>query len=77
MPGSWERQGQMKITLKCPTVAEMDALQFRAHTAGLPQYLVHDAGHTQIDPGSKTVLAIGPAPASLLDPLTGHLRLYA
>ena len=38
-----------------------------AIAAGLPQYLVHDAGHTQIDPGTATVLAIGAR--KTLDPL--------
>jgi PTH2 family peptidyl-tRNA hydrolase len=28
--------------------------------AGLPHYLVVDAGHTQIAAGSRTVLGIGP-----------------
>jgi peptidyl-tRNA hydrolase len=28
-------------------------------TAGIGMYLVRDAGHTQVLPGSKTVLAIG------------------
>lgn len=28
---------------------------------GINMYLVEDAGHTQIEAGSKTVLGIGPA----------------
>lgn len=42
---------------------------------GLMTYLVVDAGRTQIAAGSKTVLAIGPAPKSQIDAVTGHLRL--
>lgn len=34
------------------------------------------AGHTEIEPGSKTVLAVGPAPASVIDPVTRHLKPY-
>ena len=44
--------------------------------AGLNTYLIRDAGHTEIDPGSRTVLAVGPAPASAMDPLTRHLKPY-
>lgn len=37
--------------------------------------LIRDAGRTQIEPNSKTVLAIGPAPNKELDKITGHLKL--
>ena len=72
----WERQGQMKITLKCPKVQTLQDLAKSASDAAIPLYLVRDAGHTQIDPGSRTVLALGPAPSSTLQPLTGALKLY-
>lgn len=49
----------MIIPSQCPTVKALEALQLAAIAAGLPQYLVHDAGHTQIDPGTATVLCIG------------------
>ena len=42
--------------------------------AGLVTYMVTDARHTQIA-GSETVLAIGPAPESILKTITGHLKL--
>ena len=42
---------------------------------GLVAYIVEAAGRTQIAAGSKTVLAIGPAPDSVLKKLTGHLKL--
>ena len=37
---------------------------------------VRDAGRTQVASGTKTVGAIGPAPAKLIDCITGHLSLY-
>lgn len=37
--------------------------------------LIRDAGRTQIEPNTKTVLAIGPAASSELDPITRHLKL--
>ena len=73
---SWLRIGQMKITLKCPTVAELHDLERNCAAAGLNTKLIRDAGHTEIEPGSRTVLAVGPAPASALDPITRHLKPY-
>uniref|UniRef100_A0A0D3JHE1 peptidyl-tRNA hydrolase n=1 Tax=Emiliania huxleyi (strain CCMP1516) TaxID=280463 RepID=A0A0D3JHE1_EMIH1 len=76
----WLRIGQMKITVKCPTVAELLELERRCIAAGLNCCLIRDAGqsalHTEIEPGSRTVLAVGPAPASALDPITRHLKPY-
>ena len=72
----WLRIGQMKITVKCPTVEELLELEQRCAAAGLNTYLIRDAGHTEIEPGSRTVLAVGPAPASAMDPLTRQLKPY-
>ena len=57
----WLRIGQMKITVKCPSLEELLQLQNACATAGLNTYLIRDAGHTEIEPGSRTVLAVGPA----------------
>jgi len=71
----WESQGQAKIALKAADEAEMDSLQAAAQAAGLPVYSIRDAGRTQIEAGSKTVLAIGPAAKSLIDGVVGHCKL--
>ena len=42
---------------------------------GINTYLVEDAGHTQIEAGSKTVMAIGPAFSDEIDAITEHLKL--
>jgi len=72
---AWEAQGQAKIALKVPSDAELDALEAAAREQGLPTYVVHDAGRTQIAAGSRTVLAVGPAPKSKIDRVTGGLSL--
>jgi len=72
---SWENNGAMKIALKVPGEDELIALEAAAVAQGLGNYLVVGAGHTQIAPDTMTVLAIGPAPAKVLDTLTGHLKL--
>jgi len=38
-------------------------------------YLVRDAGHTQVEPGSVTVLGMGPDLNWKLDQITGSLKL--
>jgi len=71
----WERLGQTKIAVQCWSQDEMMALQDRARALGLTAEVVADAGRTQIEPGSLTVLGVGPAPKSLIDQVTGQLKL--
>lgn len=72
----WEYCGQAKVTLKVDSEEAMVQLQSRARARGLVTSLVRDAGRTQIEAGSATVLGIGPAPADVVDEITGHLKLY-
>lgn len=72
----WAATGQAKVCVKIPTEQEIVDLRARLARAGVVTYLVEDAGRTQVAPGSRTVLAIGPAPVRVLDPLTRHLKLY-
>ena len=46
-----------------------------ASAQNLPHYVIRDAGRTQIASGTKTVLAVGPAPKSQVDKVTGGLKL--
>ena len=48
-----------------------------AKKAGLISYLVKDAGHTEIPPGTVTVVGIGPGPRSDIDKITGQLSLVS
>ncbi|DBA83359.1 TPA: hypothetical protein ACH3X2_006510 [Trebouxia sp. C0005] len=71
----WEEYGSAKIAVKCPNQAELLQVREAANAQGIPCHLITDAGRTQIAPGSKTVLAIGPWGKSKLDELTGHYKL--
>ena len=73
---AWESRGTAKVALKVPDEAEMMSLKDMAKAAGLVTYVVADAGRTQIEPGSLTVLAIGPGPVPIIDSVAGHLKLY-
>lgn len=48
----------------------------QAKATGVLASVIRDAGHTQVAPGSKTVCAVGPGPAPLIDQVTGHLKLF-
>lgn len=48
----------------------------KARSLGLVSTVIQDAGRTQIEPGSKTVVAVGPGPEKLVDQVTGDLKLY-
>lgn len=73
---AWEISGCAKIAVKCPSEDEMvNVIYIKAKQAGIPCYLVEDAGRTQIAAGSRTVLGIGPAPVRCFDDITSHLKL--
>jgi PTH2 family peptidyl-tRNA hydrolase len=70
----WLRLGQTKIAVKC-TEEEMEQVAEHAKRLGVVSYTVEDAGRTQIPAGSKTVCALGPAPQSVLNEITGNFKL--
>lgn len=72
---AWENSGCAKIAVRVETEAELMGTLRRAREAGLNVCLIRDAGRTQIEPNSKTVLGIGPAPCREIDQITGHLKL--
>ena len=71
----WEQRGQAKIAVQIKSQDEMLELMGKARSLGVTAEVIADAGRTQIDPGSLTVLGVGPAPKSLVDQITGHLKL--
>lgn len=71
----WLAGGQKKIVLTVPTLADLERLASEARARGLPCVWVEDAGLTEVAPGTRTCLGIGPALASTLDPVTGSLDL--
>ena len=72
----WKGEGQKKVVVKADGEAEIFRLAEKARAEGLPHAVIRDAGHTQLDPGTVTTLAVGPADDDLVDRVTGHLSLY-
>ncbi|VVB75249.1 Peptidyl-tRNA hydrolase [Candidatus Tiddalikarchaeum anstoanum] len=64
-----------KIVLKVSSEKELIELAEKAGKEGLVHELVHDAGRTQVEPGSITALAIGPDEEKKIDIITSRLKL--
>lgn len=71
----WEKAGQAKIAVQIKSSDELFTLHAKARSLGLVAEVIADAGRTQIEAGSYTVLGIGPAPKSVVDEITGGLKL--
>lgn len=71
---AWEAQGQPKVCLQANEATVLD-LERKAKGRSINVCLVQDAGRTQVAPGSRTVLALGPAEVDKVNELTGALKL--
>jgi len=72
---AWLDAGQCKIAVKVKSEEELLKLEEEAEKSELPYALISDRGLTQLQPGTKTCLAIGPAPSNEVDKITGKLAL--
>lgn len=70
----WLKEGQKKIIVQADE-SEMMRLENLGRTLGLSTAIVHDAGHTELAPGTLTAIAIGPASEVEINKVTGHLKL--
>jgi PTH2 family peptidyl-tRNA hydrolase len=75
LPREWARawlfRAQAKITLKAESEAALDAIAAAATAAGIPWCIIEDAGRTEVEPGTRTVIGVGPAPKHVIDAITG------
>ncbi|PVU94567.1 hypothetical protein BB561_002466 [Smittium simulii] len=72
---SWEHKGQAKVALKCESKQQLLSLYSKAKEQGLVTEYIMDAGRTQIEAGSITVLGIGPGSIESINKVTGQLQL--
>ncbi len=71
----WMKEGAKKVVVKVEHLEDFYPLKDKAEELKIPYYMVEDAGLTEIPPGTKTVIGFGPAPANIIDQITGHLPL--
>lgn len=64
-----------KVVVRGDNEDQLRQLQRAAEAAGIPAYLVIDAGRTVVPPGTVTCLALGPADPTDMDRITGSLPL--
>ncbi len=72
---AWQAEGGRKIALGASDLEQLELLEREARGRGIPTAWVDDAGFTEVPPGTRTCLGLGPALARELDPITGKLPL--
>lgn len=73
----WENNsGCAKIVLQVNSLKEVQEIRDIAIKEGVPYSIIADAGRTEVEPGTITVIAFGPGPSNLIDKITGKLDLF-
>lgn len=72
---SWLLFGQPKVVLRISSEKELLSLAQKSRDSGLVTAVIRDAGRTQLEPGTISVLGIGPAPTNIVDKVTSSLKL--
>ena len=70
----WRSEHGRIVVLGVEGLDELDAHRQEAQSHRLVHHAVTDAGRTEVDPGTVTVLGVGPAHSSVLDVLFGQLE---
>ena len=66
-----------KIALSVDNTADLQSVFAQARTMGLPCALIEDSGLTEYNGvPTLTAVGIGPGDASLIDQITGNLKLF-
>lgn len=73
---AWANSDYPHLLYKANTEDQLHSIAKKAQAEGVNWYLVADAGRTQIDPGSKTVLGVGPCDRDKLAKIVGELPSF-
>lgn len=71
----WYGEGQRKVVVRAKDLGHLRELEMEATRLRVPKAMISDAGLTELAPGTTTCIGIGPAPASVIDQITGSLPL--
>ena len=69
------REGARKIVVSAPHLEGLRRIYGEASESGIISCMVKDAGHTEIPPGTVTVVGLGPGKRSDIDSITSSLPL--
>lgn len=72
---NWRDEGMKKVVLKVADKVELLKYKKEAEEAGLTTADITDAGHTVVEPGTMTCIAIGPDGEEKIDKVTGKLKM--
>lgn len=73
----WESNNKPVDIFKVADEETMLKYQHLANENGFNNYIVVDAGRTQVAPRSKTVMAVGPVKNEMIDLFTQNLQVYS
>ena len=71
----WDGCGQKIAVLKVEGERALFEFKAIADQQGITNSIVCDAGRTEVDPGTYTCLGIGPEKQSVIDKITGDLKM--
>lgn len=71
----WREEGAKKVALEAESLEEIEELAKGAEELDIVSVTIHDAGLTEIPPGTVTALGLGPDRSDRLDKVTGNLPL--
>lgn len=71
---NWIEEGGKKIVLRVSSESELRRII--NDIENIPVAMIEDLGHTELDPGTLTAGAIGPANEGKIDGYTGYLNLF-
>jgi len=71
----WEKEGEKKVVLKVSSLDELLEIKKKCDELKIPNALISDAGKTELEPGTITVLGIGPDYSDKIDKVTGNLKM--
>ncbi|HIK01926.1 TPA: peptidyl-tRNA hydrolase [archaeon] len=72
---NWSEEGARKVAVYAEDEKELLEIFEKAKSMGIPAALITDAGKTEIPPGTKTAVGLGPDTQENLNKITGNLSL--
>lgn len=72
----WMKEGQKKVVVRVRDLERLSELETKSRRLKMATTLIQDAGLTELPPGTVTCLGMGPAPNTIIDQVTSHLKLW-